>query len=158
MTLCDKTIRLRADKDKLIETFNENQLTPNGYDLSIEKIELIANKEELKPKPDGIISVPAHSVFIILTKEWVNMPADLVGTLWIRTRYARKGIELRPGPVDAGFKGNLNLCMTNTTEGFIDIDSKETIAQIMFHELDEPAEKTYEKRSGNYQNQNKITK
>ena len=158
MILCDKTIRLRAEADKLIEPFDEHQLTPNGYDLSIEKIELVANKEEIKPKPDGIISVPAHSVFIILTKEWVNMPADLVATLWMRTRYARRGIELRPGPVDAGFKGNLNLCMTNTTDGFIDIDSKDTIAQIMFHKLDEPAEKTYEKRSGNYQNQNKIIK
>lgn len=158
MILCDKTIRMRAQKDALIEPFDERQLTPNGYDLSIERIELIKNKEELIPKPDGIISIPAGSVFIILTKEKVNMPGDLAATMWMRTRYARKGIELRPGMVDAGFKGNLNLCMTNTTEDFIDVDSKDTIAQIVFFKLDECAEKTYEKRSGNYQNQNKIIK
>ena len=158
MVLCDKTIRLRAEKDALIEPFNENQLTPNGYDLSIEKMQLSKTEVELLPKPDGIVSVPAGSSFIVLTKEKINMPADLTAQIWIRTRHARPGLELRAGMIDAGFKGNLNLCMTNTTDGFVDIDFNGTIAQIVFFELDECAEKTYEKRSGHYQNQNKIMK
>lgn len=156
MILCDKTIRLRVEKDALIEPFNESQLTPNGYDLAIEKIVLNKNKEELIPKPDGVLSIPARSAFVVLTKEKINMPGDLAASIWIKTGRARPGLDVRPGMIDAGFKGNLNIFMTNVTDDFVDVNINNTIAQLVFFKLDECAEKTYEKRSGNYQNQNKV--
>lgn len=156
MILSDNSIKELVEKIKLIKPFNEKQLTPNGYDVSIEKIERI-NGENTKEKDDKYYIEPGE-YFIVLTKEKVNMPKNIVGRLSIKTKFARKGIILSPGVVDAGFIGKLNLCFYNANGIPVAIEKGRTIVQLVFEKMEKDSEKTYEQRSGNYQNQKDIMK
>jgi dCTP deaminase len=92
-----------------------------------------------------------------LTLEKVEMPSTIRGIPFLKTKWARKGLILSPGVVDAGFKGQLNLSIFNSSENTIHLTPGEKIAQLIFDKIN-PPEKTYAARSGNYQNQNKIIK
>lgn len=149
MYLCDRLIRQESEKNKLIDPFNEKNLTPNGYDLSIKNINNLTST-------DKWLIGPATDI-IVLSVETVNMPHNYLGNLWLKTRWARKGVGLRPGVVDAGFRGQLNLCLTTPTTQGIEFHKGDKIVQITFSEV-YPPEKLYEERSGTYQNQHKVIK
>ncbi len=147
MILSDGQIeRLLEQKTLQIENFYEENLTPNGYDLTIEEISL-KGKEAVN---QGIVTIPPRTWFAVSTKEYVHFPSDIAGELWIRTTWARKGVLASFGMIDAGFEGNLTLSAYNTTNE-INIPIGETFAQMVFHSLNQTSDKTYEERSGNYQ-------
>jgi deoxycytidine triphosphate deaminase len=156
VVLTDGEILKLVKSKKLMEPFCEKQLTPNGYDVAIAKIEV--NGVDAVPNSDGNLVIPAGALFVVLTKEWINMPPKLMGFLAIKTKFARMGVDLRPGFVDAGFKGNLNLCCQNTNGTFIEIKDGAPFVQIAFEKLGRIPLKLYAQRSGHYQNQNKVMK
>jgi len=137
-----------------IENFEDNNLTPNGYDLTIEEIFIFSNGVTVK---DGIASIPAGSGFAVSTKEFIKCPPDLAATLWIRTTWARKGIIASFGMIDAGFHGTLTLAAYNSSGKNVEIDIGNRFAQMVFHTLKGRSKKTYDKRSGNYQGQRGVT-
>ena len=144
MILNDKQIKERSINNKLIKPFLEKQLTPNGYDVTIEEVEPFSSTYIVPPK----------STFIVLTKETLNMPPNLVGQMKIKTKWARKGLILSDGLIEAGFRGQLNLCFYNASENEVKI-GKLPIVQVYFSEI-ETVEKQYEERSGNYQDLHTI--
>lgn len=155
MILSDKEIYDLVSKVELLHPFDEKQLTPNGYDVSVENIEAINNSNKILSRETDFF-VPKKTTFIVLTVEKINMPANVVGRLSIKTKYARKGLILSPGVVDAGFSGKLNLCMYNANDQPIEIEKTKPIVQLVFEKMEGTSEKTYSERSGNYQNQDKI--
>jgi len=137
MILTDKEIRELVKEKKLIEPFEEEQLTPNGYDVSINR---------------DCYSFPKQS-FVAVTVETITLPNNIVAQIWLKTKYARQGVQATFGMIDAGFKGTLALSLYNTSQLLIPIKKGDTIAQVVFIKLDNPVEKVYSERSGNYQNQ-----
>ena len=137
-----------------IENFVEDNLTPNGYDLTIEEIYIFSTGETIK---EGIASIPPGSGFAVSTKEFVRCPPDLAATLWIRTTWARKGIIASFGMIDAGFHGTLTLAAYNSSGKPVEIDIGNRFAQMVFHRMETRSEKTYDLRSGNYQGQRGVT-
>lgn len=153
MVLSDSQIKKLMEEGELgIKDFKEENLTPNGYDLTVEEIVV----EEGKPQDDRIAVIPSESWFVISTEEYVEFPSDITGELWIRTTWARKGVIPSFGMVDAGFEGNLTLSAFNSYKE-IEIPIGETFAQLVFHPLEERSEKSYSDRSGNYQGQEGVT-
>ena len=151
----------------LVIPFDVKHLTPNGYDLSIKEIKVMDETADkitgiVKPKifdiKDGDLFIPARTFVIGMTDERVEMPADMVAFLWIRSSYGRKGLILMASVVDAGYCGNLALSMYNCSNDGITIpkDGKRTICQIVFMKMDSTPMATYALRSGNYQNQNTL--
>ena len=155
MKIIDKNIT-HMGKD-LIEPFNPDFVTPNGYDLSIKEVEIDDHVVEFG-KED--IAIPAKTFFRVMTREKIKMPSDMIGELWLRSTYARKGIQATFGLVDAGFMGTLALSLYNASKKpfVIGKDEKPTVCQIVFEKLSEVPERTYAKRSGNYQNQETLKK
>lgn len=137
-----------------IEGYNEKNLTPNGYDVTIEEILVPSTGER---KKEGAVSVPGNSWFIIGTKEFFVLPPSLMGQIWIRTTWVRKGILSSFGIIDAGFNGNLTFSAYNASKDPIDIPIGERFAQVIFEELSSPSRRSYAERSGNYQGQRGIT-
>ena len=67
--LSDKSIvKLIASKEIIIEPFEELNLTPNGYDLTVSEIE-IPNEEKISR---GKLGIPPNYRFAISTKEVVS--------------------------------------------------------------------------------------
>lgn len=137
-----------------IDGFREPNLTPNGYDVTIEEIWVPST--DLRKK-DGVVSVPARSWFVIGTKEYLVLPDTIVGEIWIRTTWVRKGILSSFGRIDAGFNGNLTFSAYNASNGPVELTIGDRFAQVVFEELRSPPAKSYKERSGNYQGQRGIT-
>jgi dCTP deaminase len=153
--LSDKDIKDHIKKGKLyIEPFSELNLTPNGYDLTIEEIFIPELDERVN---EGTAKVSCMRWFLISTKEYIKMSGEITASLWIRTTYARKGIISSFGKVDAGFEGNLTLSAFNGSDHSVDIKIKGTFAQIVFEKMECQPDKLYEERSGNYMGQKGIT-
>jgi len=145
--------RLR-DGSLKIGSFVENNLTPNGYDVTIDEIWIPGPNVRTR---SGAANVPGGEMFIIGTKEYMEFPEDLVGQIWIRTSWARKGILSSFGRIDAGFHGNLTFSAINASKETVQVLVGERFAQVVFEELKSRPNKSYRERSGNYQGQRGIT-
>lgn len=137
-----------------IEGFRRENLTPNGYDLTVAEVLLRATGEVVT---EGAARIPPKASFLVSTAEVVALPSDLVGDLWMRSTWARRGLLASFGKVDAGFEGTLTLGAFNAAEEAVELPLGEAFAQITFHELRTPSEGSYEERSGSYQGQRGVT-
>ncbi len=153
--LSDRDIRERMGKAELkIEPFVEKHLTPNGYDMTVKEVLV---RGQPAPVRDGVARVPGGASFLISTREYVTMPADVAGQLWIRSSYARRGVLAAFGKVEAGFEGELTVGCFNSNPEPVDVPVGDRFCQIAFEGLNSRPEKSYKERSGNYQGQRGVT-
>jgi dCTP deaminase len=139
--LNDKEIMDYIKSGKIIsENYSKDSITPNGYDLRIGDY--------------SIETVSKNSLFYISSLEKLDLPDNIVGSLHIKSRYARRGIFASFGFVDAGFKGELTMAFYNFGDE-LQLISGMKFVQIVFYEIKIP-EKNYYIRSGNYQNSSGI--
>ena len=149
--LSDIDIKNKMEKNELgIEPFIETNLTPNGYDLSINEIFIKKSDEHIK---EGIAVIPPMTWFAISTKEFVKMGPQITSQLWIRSSYARKGVMASFGKVDAGFHGTLTISCFNSNDETLEIPIGDRFCQIVFENMESIPSELYNKKSGNYQNQ-----
>ncbi|UCE91750.1 MAG: dCTP deaminase [Methanobacteriota archaeon] len=137
-----------------ISGFDEGNLTPNGYDVTVSEIWMPSSGSKAE---GGEIEIPGREWFVIGTREGLELPSDVVGGIWIRTTWVRKGIMSSFGRIDAGFKGNLTFSAYNASSGPVKLRIGDRFAQVVFEELRSRASKAYGERSGNYQGQSGIT-
>ena len=147
-------IALIQDKSLKIEGFTERNLTPNGYDVTIDEVLVPSTGAKCG---EGTASVPAGLWFVVATREYFELPPTLVGEIWIRTSWARKGVLSSFGRIDAGFHGNLTFSALNASAAPVEVPIGDRFAQVVFSELRSPPKMTYEQRSGNYHKQRGIT-
>lgn len=153
--LSDADIVARLESGSLrIGSFVEGNLTPNGYDVTIAEIWIPSTDERVK---EGVARVPGGAWFTVGTSEYLELPSDLVGEIWIRTSWVRKGILSSFGRIDAGFHGNLTFSAMNVSQKPVEVPVGDRFAQVVFEELRSPPLKTYRERSGNYHGQRGIT-
>jgi len=150
----DDIMERLKDSSLKIGSFVEGNLTPNGYDVTIEEVWIPGLNVRTKT---GVAKVPGGEMFIIGTKEYLEFPEDLVGQIWIRTSWARKGILSSFGRIDAGFHGNLTFSAINASKETVQVPIGDRFAQVVFEELKSRPGKSYKERSGNYQGQRGIT-
>jgi len=147
-------LKAMGKKALVIRGFREGNLTPNGYDLTIAQVVVAA--QNLKAT-SGTARLPAGARFLVGTEEHLELGPGLVGALWIRSTWARRGLIGAFGAVDAGFQGTLTLGGFNAAAEPVELPIGERFAQIVFHALEHPAKKTYAARSGTYQGQADVT-
>lgn len=137
-----------------ISGFDERNLTPNGYDVAVSEVWVPSSDSRVG---SGEIEIPPREWFVIGTKERLELPSDVVGGIWIRTTWVRKGILSSFGRIDAGFRGNLTFSALNASSAPVKLEIGDRFAQVVFEELRSRAKKEYGERSGNYQGQKGIT-
>jgi len=137
-----------------IDPFIQTNLTPNGYDLSIEEVFIRKTDQHIK---QGVAVIPPLTWFAISTKEFVKMGPQITSQLWIRSSYARKGILASFGKVDAGFHGTLTFGCFNASDKEVEIPIGDRFCQIVFETLEHVPNALYHERSGTYQNQRGVT-
>jgi len=145
MILSDRDIKKEIIKGNIsIEPFREDNLTPNGYDLTIGEVYIDGEiREEAEVQP--------LKWFAISTLEYIKLKG-LAAQLWIRSSYARKGVIASFGKVDAGFEGNLTLPAFNAREKLL-LKKGDTFCQIVFEYLSSNPLKLYE---GKYKGQKGV--
>lgn len=146
MILSDADIvRARQRGDLSIEPFDEVQLTPNGYDLSIQ--EILVDGDTTRQA-----TIPPMTWFAVATREYLRLPHH-AAQLWIRSSYARRGVLASFGKVDVGFEGTLTLACFNTHQG-LELHRGDTVCQIVFEEMTSAPRQRY---AGKYKGQQNIT-
>ncbi len=64
------------------------------------------------------------------------MPNSFVGLIWPRSGMAvKKGIDVLAGVIDSGYRGEVKVCLLNTGNIPVTIDTGDRIAQILFQEV-----------------------
>lgn len=142
------------EKKLKIDPFSEENLTPNGYDLTVEEVFIPNLDKKIK---DGIAKISPLQWFLISTKEYVKLSGEITAQLWIRTSYARRGILSSFGKVDCGFEGTLTLSAFNSSSDTIEIEIGKTFAQMVLERMESIPQELYEKRSGTYMGQRGVT-
>lgn len=116
-------------------------LSAAGYDLTLHFPEF--PRRTLCPG-EYILAV-AHEHF--------TMPNDVLGKIYNKSTWARKGLVQPQTVIEPGWRGYLTLEIGNNSRDSIYLEDGMPIAQVVFHRLDEPTEQPYE---GKYQDQEKT--
>jgi len=153
--ICDLEIVEELEKNALsIEPFSESNLTPNGYDVTMDEIFIPSLDVR---QSDGEVVIPPGTWFAVSSREYFRFPSHLIGQLWLRSSHVRKGILSSFGRVDAGFEGNLTFGGFNSSHVPVRLRIGDTYAQLMFERMEGTVGKDYARRSGNYQGQRGLT-
>ena len=130
-------------------------LSDHGYDLRFSgegKVFVKQDKRWQGINNDYIIIRPRQHA-LLSTMEILNMPKDLVGTLFTKSTWARKGLIFSLAAVDAGWRGSLTIATHNPTSEQVKIYKGVGLVQIRFHKVT-PAATSYE---GSYQDTKEAT-
>ena len=100
--------------------------------------------------------LPPHSYALGCTIETFNIPRDIMVVCVGKSTYARCGIHVNVTPIEAGFKGQVVIEISNATPLPAKIYLNEGIAQFLFFR-GEPCDTSYADRSGKYQGQTGVT-
>lgn len=141
MILSAQSIRKREGmvtpfKEKTIFQGMSYGLTAAGYDIRI---------------AEDII-VPVGKGVLASSMEHFRLPDDVQGRLCDKSSWARKMLAVQNTVLEPGWYGYLTLELSNHGEKPIEIVKGSPIAQLVFHQLDEPTELPY---TGKYQDQPK---
>ena len=95
--LSDRDIKAAIKEGILsLEPFAEDNLTPNGYDLTVEEVYIPDTDDKVK---EGSAGIAGRQTFLVGTKEYVKLSGEITAQLWLRTTYARQGINISAYPL-----------------------------------------------------------
>lgn len=137
--LSDKTIleRLRVKKDLIINPLNTNDIQPCSVDLHLgPELKTIQGKEYTL-RPHSYMILEPSDFILGSTREYVEIPEDLVAIVDGKSSLGRLGItaHVTAGYIDAGFKGNITLEIANLSDEPFILKKDMPIAQIVFNTL-----------------------
>lgn len=136
------------------EPWHPQDLTPNGLDLRVAQV--LVPSVSAAPVTSGTATVPPLARFVVGTEAVLAMPEDAVGSLWIRSSYARRGVLASFGKVDAGFRGNLTVGAFNAGHEPLQVPVGDRFCQLVLETLLSPPTRGYGS-GGQYQDQRGIT-
>lgn len=102
---------------------------------------------------DNYFELKPHGFILGCSVETITVPSNILGLCVGKSTYARCGIIVNVTPLEPGWFGQLTIEISNTSDKFVRLYFNEGIAQILFFEMDNSAEKTYLDRNGKYMNQ-----
>jgi dCTP deaminase len=175
----DKWIRRMALEAKMIEPFEENQisggqisfgLSSYGYDMRVaDEFKIFNNKatgmiDPKKADPNAfydfkgeICVIPPNSLVLARSLEYFRIPRNVMTICFGKSTYARCGILTNVTPFEPEWEGFVTMAIVNTTPLPAKIYAHEGIAQVLFFEADEVCARSYKDKKGKYQAQQTIT-
>ncbi len=124
------------DNDKLvIAPFNENSMTPIGYDLRVGEEFLVKGKKVVnrasKNKP---IILPPNSTTLITTLEYIQMPRNRLYAGLIESKVSKvcQGLSHISTTIDPDWHGNLLIAVHNHSSEKIELKHEERFCTIVF--------------------------
>jgi dUTP pyrophosphatase len=80
--------------------------------------------------------VPPKQRKTVRTGIAIQMPDHLAGLIWPRSGLSvKQGIDVLAGVVDSGYRGEIMVCLYNTSDEVVGINTGDRIAQIIFQEV-----------------------
>lgn len=80
--------------------------------------------------------IPSKQRKTVSTGIAIQMPDYFAGLIWPRSGLSVKhGIDVLAGVVDSGYRGEIMVCLYNTSDDHVSIQTGDRIAQIIFQEV-----------------------
>lgn len=133
--LLSDAIKHCVDKFDLIRPFDEQNLKPANYKLTIgNQFSIGGQIHELSDRPGADeLKIDPFQVAVIKTRETINMPSFLIARWNIRVQLAYQGLLWVGGPqVDAGYVGHLFCPIYNLSDKEVILHYGDPIAVIDF--------------------------
>jgi dUTP pyrophosphatase len=95
---------------------------------------------DLYARIDELISIGQHQTIKIPTGICVEIPEGKVGLLLPRSSFNVKGLIEPIGTIDAGYRGEISACITNSTDEPYHLNPYDRIAQLVivpFEQIDD---------------------
>tara|TARA_A100001515_G_scaffold104649_1_gene85341 strand:+ start:105 stop:530 length:426 start_codon:yes stop_codon:yes gene_type:complete len=80
------------------------------------------------------VSIPAGATVLVSTGIAMAIPKGYVGLIWDRSSMGVKGIHRHAGVIDSGYRGEVKVCLHNTTKEPYHIEKGDRIAQMLIQE------------------------
>lgn len=151
MYLSDTNIKKEIEEGNLkFEPFDKESLTPNGYDLKIEVDTLSYYlKDQMKR-----YSLQPNEIIKVKSIETIGLGPNIIGFMYLRSRYTRQGLLGMFAVVDAGFNGKIIATIKNLSNVPVDINLSEGVIHIVFSYLKDKATNPYgSTEKSHFQNQ-----
>lgn len=103
------------------------------------------------------VVIPPHGFALAHTVETVDMPEDVFALCVGKSTYARCGLVVNTTPIEPGWRGQITLELSNTTNSPMRVYINEGIAQLVFFRAASAPESSYATKSGKYQDQKGVT-
>lgn len=100
--------------------------------------------------------IPPNSYVLGHTIETFDIPRDVMVICLGKSTYARCGAIVNVTPIEAGFRGQVVIEISNATNLPLVVHANQGIAQFLFFQSDEACEVSYADRGGKYQDQRGI--
>lgn len=150
MILNDAEIRKRCDTRGLIIPCSNEHLRHCGYTLSVGSVFIPETGERFAfSKTNGANQILAYDLkpsetVVVMTKESVRIPNDLMASFGAINRRASDGVMLINGSiVEPGYSGPLSCHLVNFSSQNVSLAEGDPIGKLWFHQLmAEPAELT----------------
>lgn len=102
---------------KLITPFDPKYLKPAAYHLRLGNKCRVDGKDRELSEDDRVLRIPRHSIAIVRTLEWLNIPGFLVARWNLRVKMVYKGLVwVGSLQVDSGYQGYLMCPLYNLSD------------------------------------------
>lgn len=82
------------------------------------------------------ITIPPKQRNTIKTGVSFEMPNGIAGLIWPRSGLSvKQGIDVLAGVIDSGYRGEIIVCLYNTSDIVVEIKRGDRIAQVIFQEV-----------------------
>ncbi len=141
-----------ADKNTLhIFPFEEDSLTPVGYDVRVGKLYASSVSARMSTLADGeTITIRPGDTILIETLEDIGMPMNRTISAFITSKVSKvsRGLSHISTNIDADWKGNLLIAMHNPSRNTISVGFGEALCTLNFIENKTPSTKDCGKEPG----------
>ena len=80
------------------------------------------------------VSIPAGATVLVSTGISIAVPKEHVALIWDRSSMGVKGVHRHAGVIDSGYRGEVKVCLHNTTKEPYHIERDDRIAQMLIQE------------------------
>ena len=81
------------------------------------------------------VSIPAGATVLVSTGVAMAIPKSYVGIIWDRSSMGVKGVHRHAGVIDSGYRGEVKVCLHNTTKETYHVERGDRIAQLLIQEV-----------------------
>jgi len=126
-------IKYYCREHSLIEEFNEDNLQPASYDLSLGSKNHVGAKPKVLDDKERYLEISPYDVAVVSTHEKLNLPLFIIGRWNLRVHYAYEGLLWVGGPqVDPGYRGHLYAPIYNLSNRVVRLEYRRPFATIDF--------------------------
>jgi deoxycytidine triphosphate deaminase len=144
MLLSDRDIKQLLNQEIVIYPFNENDLTPVGYNLNPSDFVFSLQSKELLKAKNGFFQIKPHHTVLILTKEAVWVSKKLAGTFHSKVGVVSTGFGHISTTLDPGWNGLLLISLNNPTDSTLLLATNQSFVTLMLYQLKTPALKKHD--------------